>query len=136
LVGIREDAMYERFAGTVNIRSVRCCVLFDRKDGTIRHVNRVVTVEGADATSEKEMEARTLRLAGSLGLDTTQLQPLHVSPESLVAGKLYRVDVKTRTLAERPRGESRRTGMAKPKTHAPRKAPPMSARQTSKKRKR
>jgi hypothetical protein len=85
----------------VRIKATRCCVLFDPKDGAIRHVNQVTTLEGAAETSEQAMEARTLRLAGRLGLDTTGLQLIHVDPEALAPGLRYRVDTRSRRLIER-----------------------------------
>src|SRR5262249_55516551 len=33
--------------GKAQVRSVKCCVLFDPKDGAILHMHRVVTMEGA-----------------------------------------------------------------------------------------
>jgi hypothetical protein len=85
----------------VRIKARRCCVLFDPRDGTIRHVNRVTTLEGAAETSEQAMEARTLRLAGRLGLDTTSLQLIHVDPDALAPDRRYKVDTRSRSLVER-----------------------------------
>jgi hypothetical protein len=82
----------------VRIKATRCCVLFDPRDGTIRHVNRVTTLEGAAETSEQAMEARTLRLAGRLGLDTASLRFVHVDPEALAPGRRYKVDTRSRSL--------------------------------------
>lgn len=83
--------------GNTKIRSLKCCVLFDPADGVIHHVHRVVTMEGAQETSESELEARTLHLAKRKGLDTGRLQVLHVDPAVLARGH-HRVDPATRTL--------------------------------------
>jgi hypothetical protein len=97
-------------AGTAKVKSIRCCVLFDPKDGSIRHVNRVITMEGAVTTSEKEMEQRTLRLAASLGLETKRLQTLHVNHEAFIPGRHYKVLTKTRSLTEIGKKGSRTIG--------------------------
>jgi hypothetical protein len=67
-------------------------------------------MEGAAATSEKEMEQRTLRLAASLGLDTKKLQPLHVNHEAFIPGRHYKVHTKTRSLTEIKKKGSRTIG--------------------------
>ena len=86
--------------GNAKVQSIRGCVLFDPKDGSIRHINRVITLEGAVATSEKDMETRTLRLAASLGLESASLQLLHVNHEAFIPGRHYKVHTKTRSLTE------------------------------------
>src|SRR5450756_792417 len=96
--------------GNAKVRSIRCCVFFNPKDGSIRHVNRVITIEGAVTTSEKEMEQRTLRLAASLGLETTGLQPMHVNHEAFIAGRHYKVETRTRSLTEIKKKGSRTIG--------------------------
>ena len=107
--------------GTANaVKSIRCCVLFDPKNGSIRHVNRVITMEGAVTTSEKEMEQRTVRLAASLGLEPTGLQTMHVNHEAFIVGRHYKVDTRTRSLTEIPKKGSRTIG-GKSKS-APRKS--------------
>jgi hypothetical protein len=107
--------------GNAKVQSIRCCVLFDPKDGSIRHTNRVITLEGATTTSEEQMEQRTLRLAASLGLDTKKLRPLHVNPEDIAPGHRYKVHTKTRSLTEIKK-ISLRTISGKKKTAAPKKS--------------
>ncbi len=97
-------------AGNAKVKSIRCCVLFDPKDGSIRHTNRVITMEGAATTSENEMEQRTLRLAASLGLETKKLQLLHVNHEAFLPGRQYKVHTKTRSLIEIEKRGSRTLG--------------------------
>jgi hypothetical protein len=113
--------------GNAKVQSIRGCVLFDPKDGSIRHINRVITLEGAVATSEKDMETRTLRLAASLGLESASLQLLHVNHEAFVAGHQYKVDTKTRSLVEIAQKKTRRTGTSKKskarRPHNPRRVP-------------
>jgi len=99
--------------GNAKVKSIRCCVLFDPRNGEIRHVNRVITIEGAAETSEKEMAERTLRLADSLGLETKRLQLIHVNHEALVQGHRYKVHTKTRKLTEIKEKRPRRIGGSK-----------------------
>ena len=93
--------------GRARVQSVRCCVLFDRSNGTIRHVHRVVTMEGAEETPQGEIERRALRFAKDLGVVVSRIAPLHVDPDIFEAGKRYMVDPRTRRLKEAP---SRTTG--------------------------
>ena len=106
--------------GNAKVQSIRCCVLFDPKDGSIRHTNRVITLEGATTTSKEQMEQRTFRLAASFGLDTKKLRPLHVNHEDIAPGHRYKVDTKTRSLTEIKKIGSR-TISRKRKTAARRK---------------
>jgi hypothetical protein len=98
--------------GRSQVRSVKCCVLFDPSDGAIHHVHRVVTMEGADETPEHLIEQRTLQLAKELGLEVTGLQLLHVDPHSLEPNKQYQVDLSRRCLVavERPFGPEKTPG--------------------------
>jgi hypothetical protein len=84
--------------GKTRIRSDKCCVLFDPASGTIRHVHRVVTMEGADVTPERDVERRARTLAKDLGTDAANLKALLVDSESIKPGKPYAVDPKKRTL--------------------------------------
>jgi hypothetical protein len=84
------------------VSSTRCCVVFDPADGKIAHVHRVVTMEGAKETSEKEAEARTRHLARSLGLSVDKLEIIHVDAKTLAPGHRFSVDVKSRKLVGTP----------------------------------
>ena len=84
--------------GRAQIHSVKCCVLFDRKDGAIRHVHHVVTIQGAAETPDSEVEKRALKLARELGIDTKQTQLIHVDAQALDPQARYKVDPKTRKL--------------------------------------
>jgi hypothetical protein len=84
--------------GSQNVKSVSCCLLFDPRGGEIHHVHRVVTMEGAPDTSQAELEAKTLRVAKNLGLDTKRLQVLHVEANEFAERARYSVDPLKRTL--------------------------------------
>jgi hypothetical protein len=92
--------MHFQTTGKAKVKTVRCCVLFDPADGNIHHVHRVVTMEGALDTSEKQMATRTLQLAKDKGLDTNRLQLLHVDPAALATRGRYKVDLKTRSIVK------------------------------------
>ena len=85
-------AMNFQTTGDTKVSSVACCLLFDPQDGKIRHVHRVVTMQGAPALSRSEIEARTLRLASKMGMDTASLRLLHVEEEALSERARYTVD--------------------------------------------
>jgi hypothetical protein len=87
-----------RTTGDGRVHSVKCCVLFDPADGTIRHTHRVVTMEGANEASDRDVEKRARELAKSFGLKTSTLRPLHVDAGDFEPGKHYAVDPKTRRL--------------------------------------
>lgn len=89
-------------SGRAKIHSVKCCVLFDKKDGTIRHVHRVVTIHGAAEAADAEVEKRTLKLARELGSDTEQTQLIHVDTHAIDPQARYKVDPKTRKLIRTP----------------------------------
>jgi len=102
--------------GGTQVRSVKCCVLFDPSDGAIHHVHRVVTMEGADETPEQLIEKRTLQLAKELGVEVAQLQLLHVDAHSIEPNQQYVVDLSKRCLVavERPIDERKTPGSRSP----------------------
>jgi hypothetical protein len=84
--------------GRSQVRSVKCCVLFDPKNGAILHMHRVVTMEGAAETPDKLVEERTRQLAEGLGLDVASLELLHVDAKVIQPGVKYTVDRGKRSL--------------------------------------
>jgi hypothetical protein len=84
------------------VQSEQCCVVFDPTDGKIRHIHEVVTLEGAEAVPDYEVEQRALSLAAQVGLDTSLdtslLKTIHIDPEELTPGERYAVDPDTMTL--------------------------------------
>ncbi len=74
------------------VQSVQTCVVFDPTDGTIQHIHDVVTLEGAEAVSNYEVEQRALTLAADRGLDSSTLKTIHVDPEELEPSRRYAVD--------------------------------------------
>ena len=82
------------------MQSVKCCVLYNRSDGKIHHLHRVLTIKGADETSKKDVEQRTLELAKELGINMEAMKLLDVDESSIEPGKRYVVDVNNQRLKE------------------------------------
>jgi hypothetical protein len=84
-----------KFASTSRskIQSIKCCILYDAKDGTIKHVHRTITIAGANESYECSIEERTLELARDLGVDITSTRALRLDDEELDPNKQYKVDV-------------------------------------------
>ena len=57
--------------------AIRHIVLFDPKDGTIRHVHSIATFPGAQASSLEHHEAHARKIAEKHGLDAANLRVLH-----------------------------------------------------------
>jgi hypothetical protein len=86
--------------GHNRIQSIKSCLLFDAKDGEIRHVHHVVTLHGAAETSRSQIEKRALALAADFGLDVKRLRSLYVEGDELETGSRYKVDVKSGRLSK------------------------------------
>jgi hypothetical protein len=84
--------------GSSQVRSVKCCVLFNPKDGAILHMHRVVTMEGAADTPDEVVAERTRQLAKGFGLDVASLELLHVDANLLQPDVKYTVDLDKRSL--------------------------------------
>ena len=90
--------MQFKTTGTAKVRSVKCCVLFERETGVIQHVHRVVTMEGATETSDAEMEKRAMKLAKDHGIETTKVQIAHIDAELFAVRAKYKINPETRAL--------------------------------------
>jgi hypothetical protein len=93
------------------VRSVKACVVFDSATGEVRHVHQVVTIEGAEETSDDEVTRRALslareRLESGIALPGEQavravegeLEALPVDPSQLDVTRQQRVDLQTKSL--------------------------------------
>ncbi len=78
------------------------CVVYDSRDGKIVHVYRNETLPGGRKKTDDEMAARATELVKRAGWDTTQLGVLHVPPNNLEFGKVYKVDLGSRKLIGAP----------------------------------
>ena len=84
--------------GRGRISSVKLCALFDPADGAIRYTHRVITMEGADETSNKAIEATARELAREVGVDVGRLKALHAEPDSTGPASSYVVDMRKKCL--------------------------------------
>ena len=75
------------------------CVVYDAATGEIHHVHHVGVMDGAEAPTTQEIEARAMALAKQLGQhDPSGLKVLRVAPESLKPHVKHKVDLKNLTL--------------------------------------
>ena len=93
--------------GAARVRSMKCCVAFDASSGAIVHVHRVITLEGAEETPEREIEETALRYAREVDAQAGELRVLHVDPQSMKAGVHYVVDPAKRALVATERRAAR-----------------------------
>jgi hypothetical protein len=66
--------------------------VFDASDGKIHQIHEVVTLEGAEAVSDYDVEQRALSLVAERGLDSSTLKTINVDPEELEPSRRYAVD--------------------------------------------
>ncbi len=83
--------------GTDRIQSVKTYAVYGA-DGTIVHAHSVVTVEGAEETSDEEVQQRALELASVHVADVGSLRTLRVDQTQLAKGVRYRVDPESSSL--------------------------------------
>lgn len=107
------DETFNRMHGSTGyeVRSVQACVVFDTASGEIHHVHQVVTMEGAEATSDNEVKQRALSFArqrlesgtplpGEQTVRTVEgeLEAIQVEPSLVDRIRPQRVDPRSRTL--------------------------------------
>jgi hypothetical protein len=112
-----EGNAFNKTAGSTEyaVRSVKACVVFDSASGEIQHTHQVVTIEGAEETSDDEVTRRALslareRLESGIPLPGEQavravegeLEALQVDPSQLDVARPQRVDLATRSLVPTP----------------------------------
>ena len=89
--------MVDKTSHALKIAEERTYVVYDGRDGRIRHVHRTTTFEGAEAPSQKEQEERAMALAERHGHQLEHLQVIAVGDlQDLKAG--VRVDLQTNQL--------------------------------------
>jgi hypothetical protein len=87
-------------AGRHRTKLERACVLYDRKDGAIRHIQHVIVMEGGHAPTEKDIEEMCRRAMIKRGRPHDTLDALHVERASLKPFIVYRVDPQRKVLVE------------------------------------
>ena len=80
---------------TVEVQSIKVCVVYDAQSGRIHHHHRVMTLKGGHEPSDAEMEETALfRVANRRsGHPGGTLKVLHIAPDALAPMKRHRVDV-------------------------------------------
>lgn len=76
------------------------CVLYDPKDGQIRHIHSVTTLGRMRAETDEEVEREAYALAKEGGRDVRAVRTLHLRDAELKPYVTYRVDVKSASLVE------------------------------------
>jgi hypothetical protein len=81
--------------------SIYALALYDPKDGKIRHMHHVITLENASKTDPQLLEKDAIANAKKLGHNTDSLKVLHL-PNFEDPTSVYRVDVERKTLIKIP----------------------------------
>ena len=85
-------------AGTIKVVSEKCGILFNSKNGQILHIHYEDTLEGAEETSDRELEQKMLTMAKERGMQPPRAAVLHVDPNALEPHTDYKVDTKKKVL--------------------------------------
>ena len=90
-------------AGTAPaIASIDAVAVYDAKDGRVVHMHHAVTFEGAEKRRDREAHQKiALETAKQFGHSTEGLDMLYVA-DFEPTNKVYRVDLKSRTLVGEP----------------------------------
>jgi hypothetical protein len=83
------------------IESTYAIALYDPKDGKIRHMHHVITLENASKTDPQLLERDVTANAKKLGHNTDSLEVLHI-PNFEDPTSMYRVDVERKILVKMP----------------------------------
>jgi hypothetical protein len=88
-------------------RTIATVVVYDFETGQVVHMHRHIALEGGYVPDHEEVEKRAIENAMiRQGRDSSRMRILHVSEDSMQAGRMYKVDVHTLALVEtgsRPR---------------------------------
>ena len=92
---------YQQAGETPKLESIYAVALYDPKDGKIRHMHHVITLENASKTDPQLLERDAIANAKRVGHNTDGLKALHV-PNFGDPTSMYRVDVERKTLIKMP----------------------------------
>ena len=115
------------FGGTdiadFKVQAIRAAVVYGDKSRVVLHIHHAVTLGKNEPPSDKDVEARALKLATlefeRMGVDIAErLKALAVDPDALLAGVEYRVDKTGRELVPITPPRGRRTRGAGSKRRA------------------
>jgi hypothetical protein len=94
--------MVQHSGGTAKVHSAKSCVLYEADTGRIHHMHHVITLEGGQESTAREMEEHALNVVRQRGVDAANLQVLHVASDAIDPGMRYVVDPKRRSLVVKP----------------------------------
>jgi hypothetical protein len=84
---------------TIPIQSMHACVVYETSSGRIRHIHRVMTLQGGREPGREKIAEDALRALRSMPNPTDEdLDVLHVHHDALEPNKRYRVDLRTNAL--------------------------------------
>ena len=97
----QQDNFFVQAGETPKLESIYAVALYDPKDGKIRHMHHVITLENASKTDPQMIEREAIANANTVGHNTDSLKVLHV-PNFEDPTSIYRVDVERKTLIKMP----------------------------------
>jgi hypothetical protein len=86
--------------GTINVVSIKACVVYEPETGIIKHIHHSITLEGGSPTPDEQVEHKALEIAAKRHPDPGRLRTLPIPNESLDPNRRYRVDHESRSLIE------------------------------------
>jgi hypothetical protein len=81
-------------SGMIQIKSAKCCVVYDANSGDIVHVHHVINLSGAQEPNDDEIKRSALDMA-SAEKGRSRFEALMVAPERFDSSVAYQVDLKT-----------------------------------------
>jgi hypothetical protein len=88
----KKDNSYSQVGTVPKTKSIRSVALYDARDGTIFHMHHVMTMEGCNPQSHKDVEHDAISFAKKLGHSTDNLKILH-APDYVNPFTKYRIDL-------------------------------------------
>ena len=86
---------------TPKLESIYAVAVYEPKDGKIRHMHHVITMENASKVDPQLVEREVIANARKLGYNMDNLKVLHI-PNFKDPRSKYRVDVERKTLIKMP----------------------------------
>ncbi len=98
----------------LEVESTQTAVIYDEKDGRVRHVHRIVNFRGADVRSCESIEKEAFEMAQRVGTDTDRSQVMLVDENAIEPLTEYRVDTQHRKLVVERRLDTDETNRKPP----------------------
>jgi len=101
MIEYQQNNFFIQAGETPKLESSYAVALYDPKDGKIRHMHHVITLENASKTEPQLLERDAIANAKRVGHNTDGLKVLHI-PNFGDPTSMYRVDVERKTLIKMP----------------------------------